>query len=69
MAKPEEMYQCQTVNCGCLYDPERGDRKGRIQKGTPFEELPGSWRCPICGATKKSFRPCIGPGSVQEEGT
>ncbi len=29
MAKPEEMYQCQTVNCGYIYDPDRGDRKGK----------------------------------------
>ncbi|MEJ2222847.1 MAG: rubredoxin, partial [Desulfobacterales bacterium] len=26
------MYQCQTVNCGYIYDPDRGDRKGKIPK-------------------------------------
>ena len=25
MAAPEEMYQCQTVNCGYIYDPDRGE--------------------------------------------
>ena len=67
MAKPEEMYQCQTVNCGCIYDPDRGDRKGRVQKGTCFEELDENWCCPVCGASKKRFRPLVGPGSTKEE--
>ena len=34
MATPEQMYQCQTPTCGYMYDPDRGDRKGKIQKGT-----------------------------------
>jgi|GEM_PF-4164688 len=25
MAKAEDIYQCQATNCGCLYDPDRGD--------------------------------------------
>lgn len=67
MAKPEEMYQCQMVNCGCLYDPDRGDRKGKIPKGVKFEDLSEDWKCPVCGAGKKMFRPLRGPGSVAEE--
>lgn len=67
MAKPEEMWQCQTVNCGYIYDPDRGDRKGKIPKGTSFEDLPDDWKCPVCGAGKKMFRPLAGPGSVVEE--
>jgi rubredoxin len=67
MAQPEEMYQCQTVNCGCIYDPDRGDRKKRVSKGTKFEELPKEWCCPVCGATKRMFKPLAGPGSVKEE--
>ena len=47
MAEPEEMYQCQTVNCGYIYDPDRGDRRGKIPKGTRFEELPEDWKCPV----------------------
>jgi rubredoxin len=69
MAKPEEMYQCQSVNCGCIYDPDRGDRKSKVPKGVCFAELPDEWRCPICGATKKNFRPLGGPGSTAAEGT
>jgi rubredoxin len=68
MAKPEEMYQCQTANCGCIYDPDRGDRRSKTPKGTRFDETPDDWCCPVCGAGKKHFRPLAGPGSVTEEG-
>ena len=30
MAEPKDMYQCQTVNCGFIYNPDKGDRKGKI---------------------------------------
>ena len=69
MANPEDMWQCQTLNCGYIYDPDRGDRKGKIPKGTQFEDLPADWKCPICGAGKKMFRPLAGPGSVAAEGS
>ncbi|MBA4392770.1 MAG: rubredoxin [Desulfobacca sp.] len=68
MAKAEEMFQCQTSNCGCIFDPERGDRKGKIPKGVCFVDLPDDWRCPICGAGKKNFKPLAGPGSTAQEG-
>lgn len=56
MSNPDEMWQCQTVNCGYVYDPARGDRKGKIKPGTKFEDLPDTWRCPVCGASKKAFK-------------
>jgi rubredoxin len=68
MSAPEEMHQCQTVNCGYVYDPDRGDRRGKIPKGTAFKDLPEDWKCPVCGAGKKMFMPLAGPGSVQAEG-
>jgi rubredoxin len=49
MAQPAEMYQCQTANCGYIYDPDRGDRKGKIPRGTQFKDLPDDWKCPVCG--------------------
>ena len=64
MAEPEEMCQCQTVNCGYIYNPDKGDRKGKIAKGTPFGDLPGDWKCPVCGASEKMFKPLAGSGSV-----
>ena len=68
MANPEEMYQCQTVNCGCIYNPDKGDRKGKIPKETLFSDLPDDWKCPICGGGKKCFKPLVGPGSAVAEG-
>jgi rubredoxin len=67
MARPEDMWQCQTVNCGYIYNPDKGDRKGKIPKGTKFEDLPDDWRCPICGGTKKCFRPLVGEGSTKAD--
>jgi len=66
MALPEEMYQCQNTNCGYIYNPDKGDRKGKIPAGTKFQDLPDEWRCPICGGTHKCFRPLAGPGSTLE---
>ena len=68
MAAPEEIYQCQTVNCGYIYNPDKGDRKGKIPAGVKFEDLPEEWRCPICGGTKRCFRPLAGPGSTRDAG-
>ena len=68
MANPEDMYQCQTPTCGYIYNPDKGDRKGKIPKGTSFEDLPDDWKCPVCGAGKRAFKPLAGPGSVAEDG-
>ncbi len=69
MSSPEEMYQCQSLNCGYIYDPDKGDRKGKVKKGTQFKDLPEGWKCPVCGASVKAFRPLAGPGSVHAENT
>jgi len=58
-----DLYQCQTSNCGYIYNPEKGDRKGKIPKGIRFEDLPEEWKCPICGAGKKMFQPMRLPGA------
>ena len=46
-------YQC-TI-CSYTYDPEKGDPDGDIAPGTPFEDIPDSWTCPVCGASKDQF--------------
>jgi flavin reductase (DIM6/NTAB) family NADH-FMN oxidoreductase RutF/rubredoxin len=46
-------YKCNV--CGYIYDPEKGDPDGGIKSGTPFEEIPDGWACPICGAAKDMF--------------
>lgn len=35
--------------CGYVYD----DAKEKV----PFESLPATWKCPLCGATKSDFKP------------
>lgn len=41
--------------CGFIYDPEEGDPDGGIPAGTPFEAIPDTWYCPVCGAKKSEF--------------
>jgi rubredoxin len=54
-AKPKvPKYEC-TV-CGYIYDPELGDPDGGIKPGTPFEEIPDDWVCPVCGVSKSDFK-------------
>lgn len=48
-------YRC-TV-CEYIYDPEVGDPDNGIAPGTPFEELPDGWICPVCGEPKDVFEP------------
>ena len=43
--------------CGYVYDEALGDNDGGIPPGTPFEELPEDWSCPVCGAAKSEFSP------------
>lgn len=45
------------IPCGYVYDPEVGDPDGGIEPGTPFEEIPENWICPVCGVDKTSFEP------------
>ncbi len=46
-------YRCKV--CGYVYDPALGDPDSGVRAGTPFEELPETWVCPICGAPKSEF--------------
>jgi len=50
-------YKC-TV-CGYIYDPEEGDPDEGISPGTPFEEIPYDWVCPVCGSTKDDFEELV----------
>ena len=50
-----QQYRCEV--CGWVYNPVFGDPDGEIPPGTPFEELPEDWRCPLCGARKDQFTP------------
>jgi len=46
-------YVCNA--CGWIYDPETGDPDSGIAPGTPFEQLPDSFVCPVCGVGKDMF--------------
>jgi len=46
-------YKCSI--CGWIYDPAAGDPDGGIAPGILFEQIPESWKCPICGAAKSDF--------------
>ena len=41
--------------CGYVYD----DAKEKV----PFESLPNTWKCPLCGAAKSDFKPEAVPAS------
>ena len=48
-------YKC--TACDYVYDPAKGDPETGIAPGTPFEEIPDDWACPLCGLSKEAFRP------------
>src|SRR5205085_11118152 len=51
----QQQWICES--CGFIYDPEEGDPDGGVPPGTPFEEIPDTWFCPVCGARKQDFEP------------
>lgn len=48
-------YIC--ANCGYIYDPAQGDAMNNIPANTRFEDLPDTWVCPLCYASKDTFDP------------
>jgi rubredoxin len=46
-------WMCES--CGFIYDPGKGDPGGGIPAGTPFDQVPDDWYCPVCGARKVDF--------------
>jgi len=47
-------YVCSV--CGYAYNPANGDPVQGVSPGTRYDDLPGGWVCPICGAYKSLFR-------------
>jgi rubredoxin len=41
--------------CGYVYNPAEGDPDNGIDPGTPWEDVPDDWVCPVCGASKDDF--------------
>lgn len=50
-----QKYIC--TACAYEYDPAEGDPDSGIAPGTPFEDIPEDWVCPICGVSKADFEP------------
>lgn len=48
-----DKYICKV--CANIYDPAAGDSEDNIPPGTPFEELPEHWICPVCGSSKDKY--------------
>ncbi len=66
---PTQLNRHECSSCGYVYEPAKGDAKGRIPAGVPFEELPQDWRCPVCGASSARFEDIglVGKASGFEE--
>ena len=45
-------YECP---CGYVYVPELGDPDNGVAPGTPWEDVPEDWVCPVCGLGKDAF--------------
>merc|ERR1712050_423995 len=66
---PEATMKCKI--CAHVYDPMKdcGGQDAPTKdcgSGVPFEQLPGDWKCPICGQGKDKYQPTAAEnGSVQ----
>ena len=54
---PKDLMKYECLRCGWIYNPAEGDPDGGIKPGTPFKDIPNSWKCPVCGASKSDFAP------------
>lgn len=46
-------YMC--LICGLIYDEELGWPEEGIEPGTQWTDVPLTWVCPECGASKDDF--------------
>ncbi|HEX8592456.1 MAG TPA: rubredoxin [Pseudomonas sp.] len=49
------MKKWQCFFCSYTYDEALGSPADGIAAGTRWEDIPGDWICPECGATKEDF--------------
>ena len=55
MKKKQIMKKYECTVCHWVYDPQVGDPDNGIAPGTPFEQIPEDWICPLCGVSKEDF--------------
>jgi rubredoxin len=53
LSKKSFLYQCK--DCLSVYDEKTGEPENKIAAGTKFSELPGTYECPLCNASKENF--------------
>lgn len=61
------IYRCDICKA-YEYDSTKGDEKTGIKAGTPVEDFPDSWRCPICQADKSHIKPVDPPADASDTG-
>lgn len=49
------MAKWECIICGHVYDEAAGDPENGIAPGTAWADVPESWLCPDCGASKTDF--------------
>ena len=54
---PPRRFVCR--GCYFIYEEAQGLPRHDIAPGTPFADIPSSWRCPDCGTDKDNFRPYV----------
>ena len=52
-----EMQKYTCTICGYTYDPVEGDPGSGVMPGTPFDDVPSDWQCPVCSVDKTEFEP------------
>jgi rubredoxin len=50
-------YRC--LVCGFIYDEALGDADTGISPGTLWKDIPDTWMCPECGASKADFEEVV----------
>lgn len=50
------MKKWRCLICDFVYEEAKGIPEEGIAPGTPWEDVPESWTCPDCGASKADFQ-------------
>jgi rubredoxin len=51
--KEYKTYICRL--CGWVYEEEIGSPNDGIDPGTFWEDVPETWKCPVCNVPKRQF--------------
>lgn len=52
---PKKLKRWRCVVCDYIYDEAKGWPDDGIEPGTRWEDVPETWSCPDCGASKSDF--------------